>query len=100
MGGPSTLFIVLVGYTVFTLAMMAQFGRDEWRSHAEIFTVWFRLLGRLAWFRLVDEDGRVARRTFGSGLLEPGWSAADRCRPASRTGFLQSHLSDQKRCAQ
>jgi hypothetical protein len=77
MGGPSTLFIVLVGYTAFTLAMMAQFGRDEWRSHGETFTVWFRLLGRLAWFRLVDETGRVHRRTFGSGLLEPGWSAAD-----------------------
>jgi hypothetical protein len=77
MAGPSTLFVVLVGYTAYTLAMMAQFGRDEWRSHGEIFTVWFRLLGRLAWFRLVDEDGRVAKRTFGSGLLEPGWSAAD-----------------------
>jgi hypothetical protein len=75
--GPSTLFVVLVGYTAFTLAMMAQFGRDEWRSHGETFTVWFRLLGRLAWFRLVDEEGRVHRRTFGSGLLEPGWSAAD-----------------------
>jgi hypothetical protein len=75
--GPSTLFVVLVGYTAFTLAMMAQFGRDEWRSQGETFTVWFRLLGRLAWFRLVDEDGRVHRRSFGSGLLEPGWSAAD-----------------------
>ena len=75
--GPTTLFVVVVGYTAYTLAMMAQFGRDEWRSHGEIFTVWFRLLGRLAWFRLVDEDGRVAKRTFGSGLLEPGWSAAD-----------------------
>ncbi|MEP6637977.1 MAG: hypothetical protein ABJC39_01390 [Chloroflexota bacterium] len=77
MAGPSTLFIVLVGYTAFTLAMMAQFGRDEWRSEAEVFTVWFRLLGRLAFWRLVDEDGRVARRSFGSGLLEGGWSAAD-----------------------
>jgi len=75
--GPATLFIVLVGYTAFTLAMMAQFGRDEWRSQGETFTVWFRLLGRLAWFRLVDEDGRVRRRTFGSGLLEPGWTPAD-----------------------
>ena len=75
--GPSTLFIVLVGYTAFTLAMMAQFGRDDWRSQGETFTVWFRLLGRLAWFRLVDEDGRVVKRSFGSGLLEPGWSAAD-----------------------
>jgi hypothetical protein len=77
MAGPSTLFIVLVGYTALTLAMMAQFGRDEWRSQGETFTVWFRLLGRLAHWRLVDEDGRIAPRTFGSGLLEPGWSAAD-----------------------
>jgi hypothetical protein len=75
--GPSVLFVVLIGYTAYTVAMMAQFGRDEWRSQGETFTVWFRLLGRLAWFRLVDEDGRVERRTFGSGLLEPGWSAAD-----------------------
>ena len=75
--GPSILFIVLVGYTALTVAMMAQFGRDEWRSQAETFTVWFRLLGRLAHWRLVDEDGRVQTRSFGSGLLEPGWSAAD-----------------------
>jgi hypothetical protein len=75
--GPAVLFVVVVGYTAFTLAMMAQFGRDEWRSQGETFTVWFRLLGRLAWFRLVDEDGRVERRTFGSGLLEPGWTRAD-----------------------
>ena len=75
--GPSILFIVLVGYTALTVAMMAQFGRDEWRSQAETFTVWFRLLGRLAYWRLVDEEGRVHRRSFGSGLLEPGWTAAD-----------------------
>ena len=75
--GPSTLFVVLVGYTAFTIAMMAQFGRDEWRSQGETFTVWFRLLGRLAHWRLVDEDGNVKTRSFGSGLLEPGWSAAD-----------------------
>ena len=75
--GASTLFIVLVGYTALTVAMMAQFGRDEWRSHGETFTVWVRTLGRLAHWRLVDEEGRVHPRAFGSGLLEPGWSAAD-----------------------
>ena len=75
--GPATLFIVLVGYTTFTLAMMAQFGRDEWRSQGETFSVWFRLLGRLAPWALADEDRRVRARGFGSGLLEPGWSAAD-----------------------
>jgi hypothetical protein len=75
--GPSTLFVVLVGYTAFTLAMMGQFGRDEWRSRGETFTVWFRLLGRLAPFALVDEEGRVRRRSLGGGLLEPGWTWAD-----------------------
>jgi hypothetical protein len=71
------LFIVLIGYTAFTLAMMAQFGRDTWRSNGETFTVWFRLLGRLAAFGLVDETGRIRRRSFASGLLEPGWTIPD-----------------------
>ena len=75
--GPDVLFIVVVGYTALTLAMMAQYGRDTWRSNAEVFTVWFRLLGRLAPYALVDEDGRVRRRPFFGGLLEPGWSLAD-----------------------
>ena len=76
-GGPSVLFIVLIGYTTYTLAMMAQFGRDEWRANGEVFTVWFRLLGRLAAFALVDEAGRIRRRPFASGLLEPGWTVPD-----------------------
>jgi hypothetical protein len=75
--GPDVLFIVLIGYTALTVAMMAQFGRDTWRANAEVFTVWFRLLGRLAPYALVDEDGRVRRRSFGSGLLEPGWTIPD-----------------------
>ncbi len=75
--GPDVLFIVVVGYTALTLAMMAQYGRDTWRANAEVFTVWFRLLGRLAPYALVDEDGRVRRRSFASGLLEPGWAVTD-----------------------
>jgi hypothetical protein len=75
--GPQVLFIALVGYTALTLAMMAQFGRDEWRSQAEVFTVWFRLLGRIAPYALLDEDGRVHRRNFANGLLEPGFTLAD-----------------------
>jgi hypothetical protein len=74
---PAVLFVILVGYTALTLAMMAQFGRDTWRANAEIFTVWFRLLGRLAPFALVGETGRVRRRPFASGLLEPGWRMSD-----------------------
>jgi hypothetical protein len=87
-GGPATLFIVLVGYTAFTLAMMAQFGRDTWRSNAEVFTVWFRLLGRLAAYALADEDGQVRRRPFAAGLLEPGWSRADAALAALGVGSI------------
>lgn len=76
-GGPRVLFVVLVGYTAYTLAMMAQFGRDTWRQNGEIFTVWFGLLGRLAPNALADDDGRIRRRPFLSGLLEPGWTMAD-----------------------
>ena len=66
-GGPRSLFIVLVGYTAFTLAMMAQFGRDTWRRDGETFSVWFGVLGRLAPFALVaqltgDPSGFAAAR--------------------------------------
>jgi hypothetical protein len=73
-GGPRSLFIVLVGYTAFTLAMMAQFGRDTWRREGETFSVWFGVLGRLAPLALVGNpaEGLVARRPFASGLLLPG----------------------------
>jgi hypothetical protein len=78
-GGPRSLFIVLVGYTAFTLAMMAQFGRDRWRREGETFSVWFAVLGRLAPLTLVGNpaDGLVARRPFASGLLLPGSTRID-----------------------
>jgi hypothetical protein len=78
-GGPRSLFIVLVGYTAFTLAMMAQFGRDAWRANGETFSVWFGLIGRLAPTALIGDpsEGRIARRPFASGLLLPGWRIED-----------------------
>jgi hypothetical protein len=86
--GPSTLFIVLVGYTAFTLAMMAQFGRDAWRRDGETFSVWFGLLNRLAPFGLVDDGGRVRRRPFASGLLQAESTTADLVLVAMGTGSI------------
>jgi hypothetical protein len=74
--GRPLLFVVL-GYTAYTLAMMALFGRDEWRSQGETFTVWFRVLNRLAPFHLADEEGRLRRQGFATGLLEGGWSVPE-----------------------
>jgi hypothetical protein len=77
--GPRSLFIVMVGYTAFTLAMMAQFGRDAWRQDGETFSVWFGLLNRIAPWGLVGDpaNDRVVRRPFASALLLPGWHFED-----------------------
>ena len=72
--GSSSLAVALIGYTVLTLAMMAQFGRDTWRANGEVFTVWFGLLGRLAPYGPVDAEGQVRRRPYVSGLLARGWT--------------------------
>ncbi len=91
--GNGTLTVVLAGYTLLTLALMAQFGRDQWRAQGEAFTVWFRTLNRVAFCGVVpagrtaeargvaeeDEDPdavdatAVVRRPFASGLLEADW---------------------------
>lgn len=74
-----TLALVIAGYTVFTLAMMAQYGRRTWSEHGEVFGVWFGLLGRLAPFAPVrGGDGtQIRRRDFASGLMEGGWALPD-----------------------
>ena len=74
---PDVLFIVLLGYTALSLAMMAQFGREAWRANADVFTVWFRLIGRLAPYALIPATRHVRRRAFASGLLETGWTIPD-----------------------
>lgn len=81
-GGGSTLFVVVLGYTVVTLAGMALYGRDAWRTDGETFSVWFGLLGRLAPLALETtagdgRDRRLRRRGFATGVLEPGWRLED-----------------------
>ena len=84
----STLFVAVMGYTTFTLAMMAQFGRDAWRDNGEVFNVWFRVLNRLAPLGLADEAGRLRCRSFGGGLLEGGWRVEDVVLVALGTGSI------------
>jgi hypothetical protein len=74
--GGKTLAIVLLAYTLFTLAGMSWFGRAAWRRNVEIFSVWFWLLGRLAPYKQIGEpeQNQVARRPFASGLFADPWS--------------------------
>ena len=78
LGSGRPLGIVLIAYTLITLAGMAQYGRDPWRQQGETFSVWFGLLGRLARYAAVEDgtDSHVQRRPFGSGLVAAGWSVA------------------------
>ncbi|HEX7245865.1 MAG TPA: fenitrothion hydrolase [Solirubrobacterales bacterium] len=47
-------------YSVYTLAMMAVFGVEEWCETGETFSVYFGMLSRLGIFAV--EDGRLGRR--------------------------------------
>jgi hypothetical protein len=67
-------------YSVITLAGMAVFGRNEWLSRAEGFTVLFGRVGRFGPVHAErDGNGRVRRvlvQPWGVGLLDPiriGW---------------------------
>ena len=85
-----SLGVVLIGYTLVTLAMMAVFGRDTWRANGETFSVWFGLLNRVARYGTPPgpETRRVPRRPLFAGLLEPGWSNARLAVVAIGTGSI------------
>ncbi|HEX6489048.1 MAG TPA: hypothetical protein VF137_09310 [Candidatus Dormibacteraeota bacterium] len=77
---PNWVATVAVIYTVYTLAAMFLFGRDEWLGRGETFTVLFSVVGRFSPVEVErDQSGRVARaylRPWGVGLLQPfatGW---------------------------
>ena len=88
--GGHTLGMLMIAYTLITLAGMAYFGRETWRSNGEVFSVWFRLLGRLAPYAAAGEpeDGKVRRRSFGSGLLSGSWSTDQLVIIALATGAI------------
>jgi hypothetical protein len=77
--GGSFLSGLMIGYTILTLAAMAQFGRDTWLSRGEIFGVWFRILGRIAPLVLAarPNEGRLRVRRFASGVVDARWSLSE-----------------------
>jgi hypothetical protein len=67
---------VVIGYTIVSLAAMAQWGRDTWLENGETFSVWFDTLGRMAPIARVGPASSplVTVRGFASGLLDTSWS--------------------------
>ncbi|MBX3030282.1 MAG: hypothetical protein KF809_08995 [Chloroflexi bacterium] len=67
---------VVLLYTAVTLVLMAQFGKQRWRTHGEVFSVWFRTLNRLGRYTF-SGVGRVRRQRFPDGLLGRPWDASE-----------------------
>jgi len=67
---PTTLAVLLGGYTVFTLVGMVLFGRVAWLRNAELFEVY------LGWFGRV---GPIGRRVVERGICE---GCSEDCDPA------------------
>ena len=67
--------VIVLAYTIVTLVGMAVFGRDRWRAHVQVFSVWFGLLGRLALYAPAGPPGSafVRRQRFPDGLLGSPW---------------------------
>lgn len=72
---PPVVAVLAIVYTVYSLGGMFLFGRDEWLSRGETFTVLFRIIAKFGPVETErDEAGRVSRawlRPWGVGLLSP-----------------------------
>jgi hypothetical protein len=94
--GGTNLALALLVYTLITWAGMAWYGRGRWRLQAEVFSVWFGLLGRLAPWRTSDDlvasrepgSRRVVRQPFGHGLVHGRWRADEVVLVAMATGAV------------
>ena len=79
---PWLVATLAIAYTVLTLAGMILFGRDDWLTHCEAFTVLFDIVGRFGPVEVErgDDDhiAMVYLRPWGVGLLKPGPSGWDR----------------------
>ena len=86
---PHAAGVAALVYTVYTLAMMALFGVEEWCERGEIFSVYFGMFSRLGCFGVERRParagaGRSRRRPLGDGArLGGGGDRLDRARPAS-----------------
>ncbi len=101
--GTADLTLILAAYTILTLALMAQYGRDGWRAHGEPFSAWFRTLSRLSSTGVAPspdpeagpaadpdavDDRAVLKRPFASGLLDATWEAPRIVLVAVATGSI------------
>jgi hypothetical protein len=62
---PHSTAVAALFYSIYTLAMMALFGAEEWSRRGETFAVYYNMLSQLSVFEV--RDGRIGRRRLFSG---------------------------------
>jgi hypothetical protein len=67
---PHDVGIAALVYSLYTLAMMALFGAEEWSRRGEAFGVYFGMFSQLS--PLEARDGRIGRRRWLSGAASWG----------------------------
>lgn len=85
---PSRIGWAALLWTGVTLAGMLCFGRERWRTHGDVFSIYFALLGRLAPAGLDACGQRITLRTPGSALITPPEG-----QPAGTVAFILAMLS-------
>jgi hypothetical protein len=68
---PSRIAAFASAWTLVALAGMACFGRETWPRHADVFAIYFDLLGRCAPIGTSGDGRALVLRAPGSGLLAP-----------------------------
>lgn len=69
---PSQLALLALAWSAFTLAGMACFGADTWRRNADVFAIYFSMLGRFAPVARGSGSRSLRLRPWGRGLIESG----------------------------
>jgi hypothetical protein len=83
---PARVALAALAWSGLTLAGMLCFGRETWQRNADVFALYFDVLGRFAPLAL-HADGRLVLRAPGAGLV------AARAGSAAHTGFVMAMLS-------
>lgn len=88
---PSRLGSLLCIWTAINLAGMVCFGREVWQRHADLFSVYYATLGRLAPLVWDAQAQALRLRWPGAGVLEgPGLSQREQI---GTVGFVMAMLS-------
>ena len=88
---PSRLGYAALAWTCLTLAGMVCFGREQWQRHADFFSIYFTVLGRIAPIGPSDTGAGMELRVPGAALVNS--SATTKMSTRGMDGFIIAMLA-------